>query len=171
MKKLLFSTAIIFLLLPVKIYAQKTVEKKGWPSWERSAFIIECIKSAKAGMSEDSARSYCYCMQFKVEAKYPTIEAAGKITEADMESPEWKKDIKNCLSAGSWSSKDHTDFLSDCIGSAKERMGEEKATAYCKCMLSKVESKYPNPTNAGNLSKEKLNSPEWKKIIKECLDF
>lgn len=171
MKKLLFSAIIIFLLLPVKIFAQKTVEKKGWPSEERSAFITECIKSAKEGMSEDSARSYCYCMQFKVEAKYPTIEEAGKITEADMESAEWKKDIKNCLSVGSWSSKDHAEFLSNCIGSAKEGMGEEKATAYCECMMSKVESKYPNPADAGNLTKEKLNSPEWKKIIKECLDF
>ncbi len=171
MKKLLLFTPVIFLFLSVKIFAQKDGEKKGWPSGERSAFITECIKSAKAGMSEDSARSYCYCMQFKVEAKYPTIEEAAKITEQDMESPEWKKDIKNCLSVGSWSSKDHAEFLSNCIGSAKDAMGEEKANTYCECMMSKVESKYPNPADAGNLTKEKLNSPEWKKIIKECLDF
>ena len=53
MKKLLLFTPVIFLFLSVKIFAQKDGEKKGWPSGERSAFITECIKSAKVGMSED----------------------------------------------------------------------------------------------------------------------
>lgn len=171
MKKVSLLTSFIVLFLSVKVIAQKTDDKKGWPSAERSAFIIECIKSAKVGMSEDSARSYCYCMQFKIEVKYPTVEEAAKITEQDMESPEWKKDIKNCLSVGFWTSKDHEEFLSNCIGTAKDSMGEEKAKSYCECMMSKVESKYPNPADAVNLTNEKLNSPEWKKIIKECLDF
>ena len=48
-------------------------------------------------MSEDSARFCCYCMQEKVERKYPTIEEASKISGNDMQSPEWKKILQGCL--------------------------------------------------------------------------
>ena len=171
MKKILLLTGAILLLFTGNIFAQPGTQKNGWPSVERYNFISECIKAAKAGMSEDSARFYCYCMQFKVEAKYPTIEEAGKITENDMQSPEWQKDIKTCLTGGSWSAKERSAFLSNCISSAKTGMGEEKAKNYCECMVYKVESRYPNAADAGELTTEKLNSPEWKKILQGCLDF
>ena len=90
MKKIILLTGFILLLFTGNIFAQPGAPKKGWPSVERYDFITECIRTAKEGMSEDSARFYCYCMQFKVEAKYPTIEEAGKITKNDMESPEWQ---------------------------------------------------------------------------------
>ncbi|MBI3140225.1 MAG: hypothetical protein HYZ15_16740 [Sphingobacteriales bacterium] len=76
------------------IVSGQTGETKGWPSAERYAFITECIKSAKTGMSEDTARFYCYCMQFRVEEKYPDIAKA--VTGLDLETPEWKKIIQSC---------------------------------------------------------------------------
>jgi hypothetical protein len=50
-------------------------------------------------------------------------------------------------------------------------MTGEKAKNYCECMMFKVEKKYPSPADAGTITKEDLQSPEWKKIIQSCLDF
>lgn len=149
----------------------KTAEKKRWPSSERVDFIKECINSAKDAMSEDSARQYCYCMQEKVEAKYPSIDDAAKLSAEDLQTPEWKKQINDCLTSSLWSTKDREEFLEDCIDSAKEHLEEAKAKSYCECMLFKVEQRYPNPDNTSELTSEKLNSPQWKKIIQGCLDF
>jgi hypothetical protein len=172
MKKELFSSLFVLILVTCKIFAQDTTGKKGWPSIERYSFISECIKTAKTSMSEDSARSYCYCMQEKIEKKYPTVEEAAKMTDADLNSPEWKKEIQNCLKpASTWSTKDRSDFLFECIKSAKEGVGEEKAKTYCECMLFKIEKKYPNPADAGNITDETLASPDWKKMIKDCQEF
>lgn len=122
-------------------------------------------------MSVDTARFYCYCMVFRMEEQYPTIEEAAAITEDKLQSPEWQKEIQACLQ-GYWSTKDRTDFLTDCINAAKEGLGDEKAKNYCECMLYKVEVKYPDSsTVAEELTEEKLKSPEWKKIIQSCLDF
>jgi hypothetical protein len=172
MRKIIIPYLLFSALFINKAFVQEAGEKKGWPSVERSAFIIECIKSAKVNMSEDSARSYCYCMQEKIEKKYPAIEDVAKLSAADMQSPEWQKEIKNCLTGiSAWSATDRSDFLSECIASAKAGMTEEKAKNYCQCMMFKVEKKYPSPADAGNLTKEDLQSPEWKKIIQSCLEF
>lgn len=67
--------------------------------------------------------------------------------------------------------KERSGFLSNCIASAKDGVGEEKAKTYCECMLYKIEIRYPDPADADKLTAEKLSSPEWKKIIQGCLDF
>ena len=124
-------------------------------------------------MGMDSARFYCYCMQEKVEQKYPTIEEASKITDADMRTPAWQKDIESCVSSvGSWAPKDRSDFVSECVKAAKSGLGEDGARKYCECMLYKIEKKYPNPNDAiAALTPEALATPEWKKIIQDCKDF
>ena len=160
---------IICLFIGMQSFAQG--EKKGWPSEERYNFIRECISTATPNLGEDSARFYCWCMQFKVEKKYPTIEAASTITEADMSTPEWQKDIKDCISGGTWTKEDRSNFLSECTGAAKEGMTAEKAKNYCECMLFKLEKKYPNPDDMGEITEAKLNSPDWKKMIQDCIDF
>lgn len=171
MKKILLTHLVISLLFISNTFAQETGEKKGWPSVERYAFISECIKEAKSGYSEDTARFYCYCMQERVEKKYPTIEEAAKITEADMQSEEWQKDIKSCL-GGFWGTAEREAFLTECMVSAqKDSVSSERSKSYCECMLFKVEMKYPNPLDAGELTAEKLDSPEWKKIMQGCMDF
>ncbi|HEV7781355.1 MAG TPA: hypothetical protein VGO58_08815 [Chitinophagaceae bacterium] len=144
-------------------------EKKGWPSAERYNFIRECTGSAKARLTEDAARYYCYCMQERLELKYPTIEEAQKITESDMNSPAFQKNVKECKE-GIWTTKDRNDFVSECINAVKE-FSEDKAKNYCECMLFKVEQAFPKPEDATQLNAEKLNSPEWKRIAQGCLDF
>lgn len=171
MNKILFALLFISLLFTSKSFAQPPGEKKGWPSADRYAFISECIKTAKASLGEDSARFYCYCMQFKVEAKFPTVAAASSITAEDMQTPEWQKEIKNCL-AGFWATNNREAFLSNCIETAqKGGLSKEKSKNYCECMLFKIEIRFPNPADAEKLTPEKLSSPEWKKIIQGCLDF
>ncbi len=147
-----------------------TGEKKGWPSAERYAFIKECIGTAKVNLSEDAARYYCYCMQERLEIKYPTIAEAEKITEADMQEAEFQKNIKECQE-GRWATEEREAFLSNCINSAKAGLGEEKAKTYCECMLFKVEKAYPNPEDAVKLTEEKMSTPAWKKTIQACSDF
>lgn len=172
MRKILrFSFLPILLFAANLSYSQQTGEKKGWPSYERYAFITSCTREARISMSEDTARFYCYCMQEKVEVKYPTIELASKITEAEMQSAVWQADIKSCL-GGFWGTAERAAFLSNCIESAeKAGTSSEKAKNYCSCMLFKVEARYPNPFDAADLTPEKLNSPEWKKVIQGCVDF
>ncbi len=158
------------LLCTGNIWAQPG-EQKGWPSKERHAFITSCIQEAAKGMSEDTARFYCYCMQANVEAAYPTVEEAEKIQDTLFTNPEWQKKINVCLT-GFWNSPDRSTFLTECINSSKAGLGVEKAKSYCECMLYKVEVMYPRSADAATaLTAEKLASPEWKKYIRSCLDF
>lgn len=172
MKKIILLHLLVSFVFCTQIFAQSDTAQKGWPSVERYSFIRECVREAKKNMSEDSARFYCYCMQEKVEAKYPTVEAASKVTEEDMNSEAWQKDIRGCL-GGTWGTEEREAFISSCIESAiKGGISEEKSKNYCECMIFKIEKKYPNSADAaGNLTPEKLNSPEWKKIIQGCLSF
>jgi len=177
MKKLLLSSLFIATVFIGKSFAQAGGEpaaKKGWPPQERADFIRECIKTATANMGVDSARSYCYCMQEKVERKFPTMEEVGKIKDEDMQTPSWQKDIRDCIaSSKGWSSTDRSDFIRECENSAvKSGLAADKANSYCGCMLFKIEKKYPDVGEASkNLTPEKMETPEFKKMLKECLEF
>ena len=172
MKKTLYSCLLISILFTGKVFAQGSAEKKGWPSAERYSFITDCMGNAKKGMNEDAARYYCYCMQEYIERKYPAIEEAAKLTEADLNTPEMKKEIQDCLvSKSSWSSADRSDFLASCIESAKAELSEEKAKNYCGCTLFKMEKKYPKVSDATALTEKMMQTPEFKKMIAECMAF
>jgi hypothetical protein len=155
------------------LFAQQAGDvKKGWASSDRQLFITDCIATAVNSMSRDSARFYCYCMQEKLEKKYPDIERANKLSADDLETPEWQNAARDCITGiSSWSSADRSEFMSECVNSGKESIGEAKAKKYCECMLFKIEQRYPDPANADDLDEEKLATPEWKKIIQSCLDF
>ena len=154
----------------ISLVAQKAGEKKGWPSNERYTFITDCIGTAKKSMSSDSARFYCYCMQEKMEVKYPDIADANKLTAKELSSPEWVKEIKSCI-GGTWSSKDREEFVTSCVNSAKASLGETKAKNYCECMMFKIEKIYPNATDAAKITAEDFKTESWQKLIKGCLDF
>ena len=163
--------AIFAALLSIAAFAQ-TGDKKGWTPADRKDFISECIINAKANMSEDSARFYCYCMQEKMEIKFPAVEELAKITAEMLKSPEWLKEIKACLApASKWGTADREGFLKECINSAKDGLGEAKAKNYCQCAMFKMEQKFPDPEDANNITEEMLNNPEFQKIIKSCLEF
>jgi len=169
MKKPSILLTLVSLLIVTSLVAQTAGEKKGWPSSERYSFITECIGTAKKNMSIDSARYYCYCMQEKMEAKYPDVADAGKVTADEFSSPEWKKEIKSCF--GTWAKKDREEFVTSCVNSAKGSLGEVKAKNYCECMSLKVEKLYPDADNAAKLTTEDFKTEYWQKLIKGCLDF
>ena len=121
-------------------------------------------------MSEDSARFYCYCMQERIEKRYPTVDEAAKVTEADMASEAWQQDVKACL-GGTWNTENRAEFMSVCVSNAKSGIGEEKAKIYCECMMFKIEKAYPSYAEADKLTVEKLSTPAWKKIVQGCMDF
>lgn len=57
----------------------------GWPQNERSGFINSCEKKAIAeGGDKLTAQSFCQCMLDKMEARYPDIKVAAKLTRAQV---------------------------------------------------------------------------------------
>lgn len=137
-----------------------------WPAKDREDFITECVKSALP-IGEDSAKRYCSCMLSKIENLYPNPEDAGKLTKAEMQKPEMQKMVKDCLQM-KWSETDRQDFLTSCQESAAA-LGKEKAKKYCSCMLGKMEVKFVTAEDAGGLTPEELQKPEWQKLVKGCL--
>jgi hypothetical protein len=70
----------------------------GWPQAERDAFKTNCEKNAVGGgISVTLAKNYCDCMLNYMESQYPNVLDAGKLTDEDLETPEMKKIIKECL--------------------------------------------------------------------------
>jgi hypothetical protein len=159
---------LILLPLLVLITTISNAQSGAWTAQDRKDFVSSCIGTAKANMSEDSARHYCVCMLENVESRYPLAADASKITREDFSTPAWQKLIKDCLS-GQWSTKDRTIFITDCVEAAKDALGREKALSYCECMLYKVEKVYPVSADAGQLTAEVLATPVWKKKVQDCL--
>ncbi len=79
MKKLLPAVAAFMLLFA----ACKSKGKASWPESERKAFLDNCEREANPRMG-GKAKSYCNCMQVKIENKYPRPEDALKIGMKDM---------------------------------------------------------------------------------------
>src|SRR5687767_4897127 len=169
MKKLV----VLFLatgLIGFTAYSQEGGEKNGWTATDRGPFITECVKSAKAGMSEDSAKYYCYCMLEKVEKIYPDpTKATAVLNKNTLSSPEWKKIIMACMGAY-WPAADRKDFMSSCIASATPSIGETKAASYCECMMYKIERRYPNINDANKITEETLSSPEFRALMRSCVE-
>ncbi|HRF17172.1 MAG TPA: hypothetical protein PK977_03355, partial [Chitinophagaceae bacterium] len=58
----------------------------GWPQSEKDSFISSCVREAmKGGRSREVASSYCQCMMEKMEAEYPDINKAAKLTNDEIE--------------------------------------------------------------------------------------
>lgn len=170
MNKQCILSVLLLCFFVTSLIGQTNGEKKGWPSSERYAFITECINTAEKNMSRDSARFYCYCMQEKIEAKYPDTADANKMTDKELSSPEWVKEIKSCI-GGTWQKIEREEFVTSCINSAKASLGETKAKNYCECMMFKIEKIYPNANDAAKITAEDFKTEYWQKLIKGCLDF
>ena len=145
--------------------------KKSWSKADISEFISSCVNVAQKSMGSDSARYYCRCMQPKVEAKFPDPAEADKLTKDDFNSVEWQKEIKACISGGTWTKKEREEFISSCINSAKEGgLTETNAKNYCECSQFKVEKRYPNIADLDKMTEKDLKSEFWTKLIASCLD-
>lgn len=147
-----------------------TGERKGWPSDDRYAFIDECIKTAKVDLPEHQARYYCYCMQERLEKRFPDVADIEKMADTLMDMPEVRKMATECVQ-GTWSGEDRETFLAKCIDKAKGKVEEQKAWIYCECMLFKVEKIFPTLKEADKLTSSELATPAWKKRVQDCSDF
>jgi hypothetical protein len=163
-KRLLFNIVLPVLFTGIAIAQTDTT--KGWTQKYRDEFRKSCVNSAKA-IGEDSARRYCACMMAKLEVMLPDQRNADKLTAADMEKPEMKQMIKDCLNM-KWQEKDRNTFRASCEKSAAT-LGAEKAKKYCNCMLEKLEAKFATAEEADKITADDLAKPEWKKVINGCL--
>lgn len=60
-----------------------------------------------------------------------------------------------------WTEEDKEVFMEKCTGSASKNLDSETATAYCECVLEKVQKEYPNPDDMD------VNSERSQEIIAE----
>jgi hypothetical protein len=181
---------LLIFWLVVNVFASCN-NNRGWSAADRKKMIADCIKAAAGTTIGDKAKSYCECMQPILEAKYPTVGEANKLTSADMETPEMLKEVKKCLYGENandddksndnntadnnkekkgWTGEQKDLFIRDC--SSQYRQGgtatEEQANYYCSCMSDKIEAKM-SYDEANKLTSQELQSPEWQKTILECL--
>jgi hypothetical protein len=49
----------------------------------------------------------------------------------------------NSSVASSWSKEDEQEFMASCVDNSKASMGDTAAYAYCKCVLGKVQQRFP----------------------------
>lgn len=64
-----------------------------------------------------------------------------------------------------WSDAEKDNFVNTCVSKATSSMGEKLATNYCNCMLEKIETLFPDPNQAGDLSETKMTQ-----MARECLN-
>jgi hypothetical protein len=68
--------------------------------------------------------------------------------------------------AHNWNKEDEKEFLNSCIEGAKPRMKEEAAYSYCKCVLGKVQQKYPTLDSSIVALQDTLKAAEFTKDCK-----
>ncbi len=63
-----------------------TTTVTGWPQNERDDFMNNCVPAAeKNGVTNDVATRYCQCMLDKIEAKYPDVNQAARLTDEELQ--------------------------------------------------------------------------------------
>lgn len=151
----------------------------GWSDTEKDAYMKACVNSAKSSIGEEQADDYCSCTMNKIMDKYPSAVDLNKVAASE------KNDIimdvaKECMGefmnsdeptsssseggATNWSQASYDAYMNSCVSSAKEAMGEEKATSYCSCTAESLQITYPDETTLGSLSPDDIQ-----KVAMECL--
>ena len=84
--------------------------------------------------------------------------ADNKPTGAETNKPPEKEP------ASSWDPLVRQTNEMECIAGVKVQYGEEKAMKYCRCMMDKLEAKYPNADSASAMPDVEMSA-----LSKECL--
>jgi hypothetical protein len=158
----------IFFLACLVLAAVARAQESRWSYKDRDEFVSNCVSTASEGMSIDSAKYYCYCMLATLEKEFPDPADVASISQADLSTPEWKAKVQACLGLA-WPAWFREKFMKDCIGSAKEHLGESDAISYCDCMSFKIQLIYPNHLEADKLPAEVFESPEMQRLIRSCI--
>ena len=64
-----------------------------------------------------------------------------------------------------WTKAEQDAFRENCVVNSKENLGEVRSRNYCDCMLRKVETKYPDASEAGKITRD-----ETMAMAKDCMD-
>lgn len=76
----------------------RVTTRGNWSAAEVKAFVGPCVTSAvNGGMTRSTATNYCECMKDKFEQLFPNAVDAGRVTEADLQTPSMKRLIQSCL--------------------------------------------------------------------------
>ncbi len=149
------------------ITAQAQDAPKKWSPEQRRSFISSCVVAQQKHMSSDSSKTYCYCLQEKLEQKF----SADQVEPDVLESPEWQAEVTTCLKAmDKWTAKDRSNFLVICNAAEQKVSGKEKAATICNCMLYKTEQKNSDPAKA-KTTEATTQTAEWKKMATECTAY
>jgi len=92
--------------------------------------------------------SYSYLHKL-LSSTLPVLLVGSFLFSACNNDASTKKDNKDSgvtnttsATAKTWSPEDELEFMNDCVDNAQARLGNEKAYAYCKCVLGQVKTKY-----------------------------
>lgn len=170
------------LLAIISLFFSCNNNTKGWSAMDKNDFIKTCVQGATVSMGEQTAKSYCSCMQQKLEAKYPNVNDANKL---GAQSPDMLEMARGCLglggdnnngtntnvndnmSGGEWSDADVQKFMNTCIQNAKNAGGDEQmSNQHCDCVLKKIQKKYKSYAEADRT----MTKAEVDALEQECVE-
>ncbi|HYM94999.1 MAG TPA: hypothetical protein VET23_12715 [Chitinophagaceae bacterium] len=174
MKKIATFLALVSILAACK--------PNGWSAKDKNDFISTCAQSAAAAMGQDKAKSYCTCMEQKLEVKFPNSQDANKSlnTPGFMETPEMQAMVQSCLNGGNgninnnnnnniggaWTNDDEQKFMNTCVQNAMNAGADRQtSTDHCNCTLKKIEAKYHSYDEAN----QKMTKDEVTAFEQECI--
>ena len=125
--------------------------REKWSAADVSTFNRECEKTLKGkDLTDDQKDEICSCLLGKFQDKYSSYdeldrkgtEEEGKAAgEACMTGITKTSDDDN---TGSWTRTDKQQWMDVCDQSVGSKMGKERRTEYCGCVLEQLEKRYSN---------------------------
>lgn len=121
----------------------------GWTELEKTKLLKDCIASFEENQSA-LANQICPCLLGKMEKKYTSFnDADTRSSEAELKSftlqcnDEVVGNTDNNNTVHNWSSSDEYQWMNVCATPVLvEKMGEQRATSYCSCMMDKLKILY-----------------------------
>ena len=144
-----------------------------WTDADRSEMTNSCIQSGAATMGIERAKTYCTCMQQKMEVRFPDPKDAAKVNNETMKTPEMQAMVRACLKLDSnkpapWTEEQFQKYLEKCTaGQNTQGMTEDQAITYCGCMTRKVAVKYTYEV-AARMTPADFQTEEWKTAASDC---
>ncbi len=100
MGTLFHKTNTMKILIVLALFAASSFgcnNSKGWTKTEREKFVSDCVAEAEKTINNSAAKSYCSCMQPKIESKYPSYADANTKGQEELTTDEWKAEVTKCL--------------------------------------------------------------------------
>ena len=124
-----------------------------WSAADVSTFNRECEKTLKGkDLTDDQKNEVCSCLLGKFQDKYSTYdeldrkgtEEEGKAAGEACMVGIGKSENTDKNSGGGWTRSDQQQWMDICDKSVGTKMGKEKKSEYCGCVLEQLEKRYTN---------------------------